>query len=247
MEIRRELAEPGLPPVRTTVTFNDVWVIIPATLQIDEFDIIEDIKSQNDTTFDLRFTSFEATNQVLQMADQSRVLPLGCLSQVPTEIGEVTYLLNYVVIRVNYGRPFPMILGQPWLYMAGVLVDWGAQEFVLGKTRQKLPWKLDNYQGETNESDRYTTDWSDPEEEEEALSYFIKPLVKNTEADFEFPLPITELAQPEENQDMTAETPEAGVEDRSLGEINVPLSARWIRDQLVDGKLPPVGLEAEDV
>ena len=79
------------------------------------------------------------------------------------------------------------------------------------------------------------------------MSYFIKPLVKNTEADFEFPLPITELAQPEENQDMTAETPEAGVEDRSLGEINVPLSARWIRDQLVDGKLPPVGLEAEDV
>ena len=107
-------------------------------------------------------------------------------------LGEVTYLLNYVVIRVNSGRPFPMLLGRPWLYMAGVLVDWGAHEFVPGKTRQRIPWRLDSYQGETSESDGYMTDWSDPKEGEEALSYFVEPFVESTEADFEFPLPIKE-------------------------------------------------------
>ena len=45
-----------------------------------------------DTAFDLGYTSFEETDQVLRMADQSRVIPAGRLSQVPTQIGEVTYL-----------------------------------------------------------------------------------------------------------------------------------------------------------
>lgn len=115
-----------------------------------------------DTSFDLGYTSFEATDQVLRMADQSCVLPIGRLFQLPTLIGKVTYLLNYVVIRVNSRRPFPMLLGRLRLYMAGVLVDRGAKEFVLGKTRQRIPSKLDEYQGETSDSDGYTTDWSNP-------------------------------------------------------------------------------------
>jgi hypothetical protein len=89
-----------------------------------------------ETAFDLGYTTFEATDQVLWMADQSRVNPVGKLSQVPTRIGEVTYLLNFVIIRVQTRRPFPMLLGRPWLYSARVLVDWGAKEFVIGK-RQK--------------------------------------------------------------------------------------------------------------
>ena len=45
-EIRKELADSGSPLSRTTVTFDDVPVIIPATLKVDEYNIIEDIKSQ---------------------------------------------------------------------------------------------------------------------------------------------------------------------------------------------------------
>jgi hypothetical protein len=155
---------------------------------------------------------------------------------MPTVIGEVTYLLNYVIIRVSFGKPFPLLLGRPWLYTAGVLVDWRAWEFVLGKTRQRIPWK----------SDRYTTDWSDPEEGEEALDYFVGPFGARTETDFEFPLPVWELSQPEEIRVESTEAPEIGPEDRSLGESNTPLSARLIREQLADGKLPPVGLSGED-
>jgi hypothetical protein len=53
-----------------------------------------------ETAFDLGYTAFETTDQVLRMADQSRVNPVGKLSQVPTRIGGVTYLLNFVIIRV---------------------------------------------------------------------------------------------------------------------------------------------------
>ena len=86
-----------------------------------------------DTAFDLGYTSFEDTNQILRMADQSRVIPTGRLSPVPTRIGEVTYLQNFVIIQVSTGKPFPMLLGRPWLYSAKVLVDWGAKEFIVGK------------------------------------------------------------------------------------------------------------------
>ena len=44
------------------------------------------------TAFDLGYTKFEETDQILRMADQSRVVPARRLSQVPTQIGKVTYL-----------------------------------------------------------------------------------------------------------------------------------------------------------
>ena len=94
-----------------------------------------------DTAFDLGFTAFEATDQVLRMADQSRVIPVGRLAEVPTRIGGKDYLLNYVVIRVNKGRPFPMLLGRPWLYSAKVLVDWGSKELVVGTPSIRIPWE----------------------------------------------------------------------------------------------------------
>ena len=51
-----------------------------------------------DTAYDLGFTSFEETDQVLRMAVQSQVIPAGRLLQVPTRIGKVTYLQNFVII-----------------------------------------------------------------------------------------------------------------------------------------------------
>ena len=103
-----------------------------------------------DTAFDLGYTSFEETDLVLRMADQSRVVPAGRLSQVPTRIGEVTYLQNFVIIRVNSGRPFSMLLGRPWLYSARVVVDWGTREFVVGKPPTRIPWEKENYLGDTS-------------------------------------------------------------------------------------------------
>jgi hypothetical protein len=81
------------------------------------------------TAFELGYSKFESTPTVLQMADQSKVLPIGQLSQVPTTIAGHTYLLNYMVIRVDVGNPFPVLLGRPWLYLADVKVDWERQEF----------------------------------------------------------------------------------------------------------------------
>jgi len=47
--------------------------------------------------------------------------------------------------------------------------------------------------GETNESDGYTIDWSDPEDSDSVPSYF----TSITETDFEFPESIVEVAMEE--------------------------------------------------
>jgi hypothetical protein len=192
-----------------------------------------------ETAFDLGYTAFEATDQVLRMADQSRVNPVGKLSQVPTRIGGVTYLLNFVIIRVQTGRPFPMLLGRPWLYSARVLVDWGAKEFMIGKPSFRIPWTTEKHLGETSDSDGYTTDWSKPEDSDSIPSYFMDQFGRRSEEDFGFQEAVKEYP----HEELKIPIPE----DRSLGESSVPLTSEWIRQQLESRKLPPSGTRSEDV
>ena len=186
-----------------------------------------------DPAFDLGYTSFEATDQVLRMAGQSKLIPVGQHSQVPTLIGEVTYLLIYVIIRVSSRRPFSMLLRRPWLYSVEVLIDWGAKEFVFGKPRIGIPQKIEEHLGETSKSDGYTTDWSDPEEASTAFSYFVDQFAEMIEMDFNFPIPIPELVNPQairsQDEEQDQKQMEGQLEDQSLGEINIPLSFKWIR------------------
>ena len=188
------------------------------------------------TAFDLGYTTFEETDQILRMADQSRVVPAGRLFQIPTRIGQVTYLQNFVIIRVGTGRPFPMLLGRPWLYSAKVLVDWGSKEFIVGKPPMRIPWKTERYLGETSDSDGYTSGWMDPEESDSIPSYLVAQFAGITEADFGFTHPVQEEGRLEEPDGLRPD--HLTLDDRSLGEIDVPLTVEWIRNRIFEGLLP---------
>lgn len=69
-----------------------------------------------DAAFDLRYSCFEEKNMVLSMADQSRVTSVERLARISSWIGNTIYLLNFIVILVDSGMPFRMLLGRPWLY-----------------------------------------------------------------------------------------------------------------------------------
>ena len=191
------------------------------------------------TAADLGFTTFEPTNQTLRMADQSRVTPVGRLSGIPTNISGLSYNLNYLVIRVGEGRPFPLLLGRPWLYLAGVRVNWAKKAFMFGEPAVSLSWRPEAYQGETDHSEGYTSNWSDPEASDSVQSYQVQQFRELTEKDLGFARPTPERGVIFEHQgnSSSSEEKDDGV---SLGESNVGISIPWIRAQLSAGQLPPV-------
>jgi hypothetical protein len=195
------------------------------------------------TASDLGYVSFEPTNQTLRMADQSRVVPVGKLSGIPTTISGITYNLNYLVIRVEGGKPFPLLLGRPWLYLAGVKVNWAKKAFQFGDPSVFLSWKPEQYEGETEEVSGYTSGWTDPEDSDSAQLYQIQDFLEATEDDYGFTRPTPEQGTIEEAED----PPEKTEIDRSVGESSVELTAEWIRKQMTEGGIPPVPFGTEKV
>ena len=68
---------------------------------------------------------------------------------------------------------------------------------MFGKPKIRIPWKTEEHLEETSKLDGYTTDWSDPEGESTAVSYFVEQFAEATEKDFNFSVPITELLTPQ--------------------------------------------------
>ena len=68
------------------------------------------------TTIDLGITSFEKTTQILRMVDQNRIMLVEKLLNIMTRIGGHEFLLNYIILRVLVGNPFPILLERLWLY-----------------------------------------------------------------------------------------------------------------------------------
>jgi hypothetical protein len=154
------------------------------------------------TATDLGYTSFEPTPKILRMANQVEVIPLGKLSGILTRMGELEYLLNYVVIKLPTPSVFPVLLGRPWLYKAGVLEDWRKREFRIGKIQ--IPWEDSDYLGETTgTSPEYTSTDEDLQEESEYSDcWVIVDVVKRlTEEECGFHNPAKEWVVVEDEQE----------------------------------------------
>ena len=190
------------------------------------------------TASDLGYTVFEPTNQTLRMADQSRVVPVGKLSGVPTKISGNTYDMNYLVIRVEDGKPFPLLLGRPWLYLAGVRVNWAKKAFMFGDPAVSLSWRPEGHQGETGGSDGYTSDWTDPEGSDSVQSYQVLQFREMTEEDVGFEEPTPEQGVLDKLTERLSSSDDQRC-DRSLGESNPRFTADWIHRQISNGGLRP--------
>ena len=78
-----------------------------------------------DTIEKLGLTSLLPTELFLRMADHSKVLPMGVLINVDTNIAGIVYKIDYVVFQLkNLTLSYPILLGHPWLFDAKACNDW---------------------------------------------------------------------------------------------------------------------------
>ncbi|XP_056685964.1 uncharacterized protein [Spinacia oleracea] len=63
------------------------------------------------------------TNITLQLADRSVKYPIGKVEDVPLVVGELTFLVDFVVLDIDEDAHTPIILGRPFLATAGALID----------------------------------------------------------------------------------------------------------------------------
>jgi hypothetical protein len=98
--------DPGAPVVDAIIDgslINGVWVDSGSSVNLTNVDTKEQ----------LGITTMTTTPIILRIADQSRVKPLGMLSQLLTTVGEIDYKIDYVVFKVFESISlYPIFLGK---------------------------------------------------------------------------------------------------------------------------------------
>ena len=73
------------------------------------------------------------------MVDHSKVLPMGILVNVDTNIVGIVYKIDYVVFQLkSLTLSYSILLGHSWLFDAKARNDWGRGTLTIGKQRNKI-------------------------------------------------------------------------------------------------------------
>ncbi|KAL3689788.1 hypothetical protein R1sor_016097 [Riccia sorocarpa] len=85
----------------------------------------------------LGLTGMRSTSVLLHMADGRNTRPVGEMKNVPSLIGEHTFLIDYIVMDMSHPPQFPLLLGVPWLVAADVHTSWRTRRLTFGTKQNK--------------------------------------------------------------------------------------------------------------
>ena len=119
--------DPGAPTIH--VSIDGVLII---GVQVDGGSSVN-LMTAN-TMEKLGLSDLLPTNLLLRMADHSKVLPMGILVNVDTNIARIVYKIDYVVFQLKSSTlSYPILLGRPWLFEAKARNDWGLSTLTIGR------------------------------------------------------------------------------------------------------------------
>ena len=71
----------------------------------------------------------------MDLANQTRIMPVGQILGLHVTIGGEFYTLDFQILDLpDDGRSYPLLLGRPWLHKAGAIIDWGRGTITFGRS-----------------------------------------------------------------------------------------------------------------
>ena len=105
-----------------------------------------------DTMEKLGLSNLLPIDLLLRMADHSKVLLVGVLVNVDTNIVGIVYKIDYVVFQLkSLTLSYPILLGRPWLFDPKARNDWGRGTLTIGRCHNKIVLQMYpvSYHGES--------------------------------------------------------------------------------------------------
>ncbi|XP_074296920.1 uncharacterized protein LOC141627583 [Silene latifolia] len=91
----------------------------------------------------LNIGQLNITNMTLQMADRSLQCPLGVLEDVPVRIGKYFIPVDFVILDMAEDVHILIILGSPFLYTTGAIIDLGRGRLTLVLGDERITFDLE--------------------------------------------------------------------------------------------------------
>ncbi|XP_071690309.1 uncharacterized protein [Rutidosis leptorrhynchoides] len=81
------------------------------------------------------------TTSVVRLIDQSAGKKLGIIENLVIKVGELEFPEDFVVVDMITDKVVPIVLGRPFLAIAGALTDWRTGKLVLRDRGKTLSFK----------------------------------------------------------------------------------------------------------
>ncbi|XP_042448957.1 uncharacterized protein LOC122033867 [Zingiber officinale] len=92
----------------------------------------------------LGLKNFKLTTMTLQLADHSCKYPMSIIEDVLVEVGGCIIPIDFVVLDLEEDTKIPIILGRPFLVIAGVIIDVKNYKLSLVIGKERLEYDLSN-------------------------------------------------------------------------------------------------------
>ncbi|GKG04336.1 reverse transcriptase domain-containing protein, partial [Tanacetum coccineum] len=80
----------------------------------------------------------------VRLADRSFQYPVGIAENMLVEVSKFTFLADFVILKMEEDSKVPLILGQPFLYIADAVIRVEQKQLNLGDGTERMIFNIDS-------------------------------------------------------------------------------------------------------
>ncbi|GKE13798.1 reverse transcriptase domain-containing protein [Tanacetum coccineum] len=92
----------------------------------------------------LSLETLKLTKMSERLADQSFQHPIGIAENILVEVGKFTFLVDFIILKMEEDNKVPLILGRPFLYTADAVIRVKQKQLNLGVGTERMTFSIDS-------------------------------------------------------------------------------------------------------